>query len=204
MKVALKLSGALIFGLFATLIHSCKDKTDPISEPDEIKNELVVDGVSHALAHGEILRIEKIVDGKYYAPIYILSDGFTLTDVSVSGTGHAMELKVITDQSSHIRAGEYSFDPTLDTAQDVSPGTFIAGVFMDWHLATFAVSGFYKGKSGNLKIIYENGTYTFDITIIADLYDIGHAGIPPSGTPIKTDVQLKLTFKGDMRQKYFS
>ncbi|MBT8326219.1 MAG: hypothetical protein KJP21_00765, partial [Bacteroidia bacterium] len=156
MKNILKCFVVVILGFYLTTAAiSCQDKTEPVPEPEVFDNEMVIDGVIHNLAHGELLKLEEHSPGVYYAPIYIVTDDFQRTESTISGVGHAMEITVVTNRLDYISPGAYTFKDDIYTSSVLVPNTFIAGVFMDWNLANFEVSGFYEEKSGSLTIDYQ-------------------------------------------------
>ena len=182
----------------------CSDREPTKSDPDPFRNELVIGDTVYALGYTELMRIEAVAPGVYFAPIYLCSEGIVVTSSEETGTGQVMELTVITDNAMHLEPGTYTFRDDIYSSEELIPGTFIAGVFRDWNLETWEVLGFYEGLDGTLTVDYldyEAGLYTFDLQITANMYDIGYAGIPSQGKPLMaSNVPIRLTYKGTPAQ----
>lgn len=194
---------SLILMLIIILSTSaCKKNTNDIPNPlPEQSGQLHFEGKNYNIAHGELLRFALLDSlGSYACPIYLLSSEYDFGDSTVTGTGQAAEIVLISQSGHQIASGTYEFM----TEDSLFTGGFLFGLFHNWDLSNWHVDAFYQAKSGNIKVEIDGDYYKLTVNVLADKYDIGIAGIPPSGIPLATDITISCTYRGKLHQKYFS
>lgn len=180
------------------MFGTCTKDDDP--EPKLIEGgKLVLEEANYELVHGEILRFDKLDDGVYYCPIYMLSSSFDLTDTEVGGTGQMVELTLIFESPNYINPGIYNcYDE-----ENKQLNSFIISVYKNFQMDTWEVESHYQGVGGTIEVTRSGNYYILDIDILADKYDVQLWDYEPESIPVGKSVRITGNYTGEFIQKYF-
>lgn len=189
----------MLLGILASFLGSCSKDNNEI----EITNtgNLSIGDLSDSLSYGELFNIQELTKGELYAGcVYLLTPDFKLGSSSITGTGNLVEIILYFNSKDYLVPGLYTIDSSISGIS----GTFKLKVYKDFNISSFEVSAVYQSSSGNMTISKTGSVYEISIDVLADRYILNHADENPTGDPTEHNINIILTYNGNLQQRYFS
>lgn len=161
MKMKRKLQNSMFVALVAVSFFSCKDD----DEDKKPANQFTYDGQTKSLMTGVLFldqagTTQQDNSTVYFHDITIISDGLSVANEDIIGTGDALNIKLVSSTLT-LEAGVYDFNAVVNTEESMD---FVGGVVaIDYNATTGEGPAYDSFTAGKVTIAKSGTQYTVDV-----------------------------------------